>query len=211
MSDMDSNIDSGASGVAASQTSGENAKLNSDDAAKIVAEVLKQLDPVLDKKVQSVKDRRIESLEQRYAKALEKQGMAPEDAKAIADRLPKPADTSTKPETEQPSGKVVDSGTIADKVLEASGLKLDDPNVLAFKQQTFANESERLVEVAKLVAKMANPQPASQAATPPPTGQSKDAETQESLTAKLNALNRNPVGNLEELKRVKKELAQFNK
>jgi hypothetical protein len=210
MSDMDSTNDSGANGVATSQASGENGTPNSIDTAQIVAEVLKQLDPVIDRKVQSVKDKRVDLLE-RYAKALEKQGMTPEEAKEIADRLPKPTPSSTEPVTQKPSGKVVEAGAIADNVFEALGLKLDDPNVLALKQQTFADENEKRVKLAELVVKMANPKPASQAATPPPEGRIKDTETKESLTAKLNALNKAPLGKLDEIKRVKGELAQLDK
>jgi hypothetical protein len=208
MSDMDSTNDSGVSGVTASQASGESGTPNSIDTAKIVAEVLKQLDPVLDKKVQSVKDKRFESIEQRYAKSLEKQGLTPEDAKEIADRLPKPANTSDESVPSKPSGKVVETGAIADKVLEVAGLASDDPDVTAFKQRVFANETARDLEAINLVArKQSNP------AIPkaPATVISSPERTKEMVTKELFALNKNPVGNKEGLKKLREELAQLDK
>jgi len=211
MSDMDSNTPLGAPD-ANLDVSGGSAKLNSDDAAKIVAEVLKLIDPAIDKKIQSVKDKRfaeVDDIKTTQKMVLEKLGLTPEKAKDIG--LFVQTETKTESVPTPPSGKEDGVGAIADKVLEASGIKLDDPNVLAYKQQTFASEKERLVAVAELVAKMANPKPASQAATPPPEGRTKDTETKESLTAKLNALNKAPLGKLDEIKRVKGELAQLDK
>jgi len=185
MSDMDSNTDSGVGGVAASQTSGEGAKPNSIDTSKIAAEVASLLKPDIEKMVQSTKDKRIEGFQQKYDKVLKILDLTPDEAKNIGLSVPEPAKTETV--SPAPSGKEDVAGAIVEKFLEASGLRLDDPNVVAFQQRSFANEQEKMTAVAELVAKMASPKPASPVATPPPSGGSAPQRTVESVTAELES------------------------
>jgi hypothetical protein len=158
---------------------------------------LKQVEELLDRKFQSFKDKRMGALEkqvnvisERLAKDLEKEGFDPDEVKQVTDRLRKPSESKSETTPTQSPGTGKAEMPETDKILEASGLKLDDPDVLALKQQTFASSQEEMVAVASLVAKRANPKPASQAATPPPTGRSTAARDVETITAELEALNK---------------------
>jgi hypothetical protein len=171
MSDTESNLNSVVQEPTISGQPGEGAKQSSIDYSTLAAEVLKRLEPEIDKKVQSVKDRRFESLEQKYAKTLEKQGLTPEEAKSIADRLPKPANTSADPIQSQPVGNG-GGGASADNLLADAGIPEDDPDRIAFGQKNYASEAEKKDELLRIMTRKLNPTVVTPAAVASPKGAS---------------------------------------
>ncbi len=153
----------------------QNAQPNSPfDAKAIAAALLPEIEPLLDRKFQSFKDRtfgqqnkRLEAVE-KLAGVFTKGGVAPEDAKAYADRLI-PTEPKAEPPAPGPQGAGT-SPTLADaerSVLTAAGLKEDDPDVVAI-QTNQKDEGKRYAEYLKLVGR--RNAPANPAGMPPMRG-----------------------------------------
>lgn len=182
------------------------------DATKMLAELAKRLEK-LERGEQSVKDKglfeankRMDSFDERLARydALLKRGMDPEDAKyrmAVEDML---AERGSVPQTTPGSGAALreqGSSIDVDKVLQATGLSVDDPLV---SQAVRLNDVNALLELA--VSRRNAPQPTPAAILPTGGGSSVPVETQETLTEQLLKLQQNPSQNWNKIMEVSAKL-----
>jgi hypothetical protein len=174
------------------ELSGGSAKPNSIDTAKIAAEVVAILRPELDeikKASQSTKDKRIAEIQRTQEQVSKILGITPENAKEIG--LFNQVKVEPEPVPTTPSGKEDAVGATVESLLSNAGIKDDDPDKIAFGQKTFANENEKLVEAANILARRLNPTVVTPAAVASPRGASiPPADLREEYQKELKAIPR---------------------